>query len=118
MKDCCEKCKYKDGPGTYCSNRSCPCHSALSQDWEKEFDDLVADQDGRDFVDSSLRISILKAFITRLLSTQRKELLRELEEVKADYKTRKRDTPFQDTLFNHAANVLDEVLARLAEGDK
>ena len=29
-----------------------------------------------------------------------------VEETIEEYKTRKRTTPFQDTLFNHAVNVL------------
>jgi len=38
-----------------------------------------------------------------------------LEEVKNEYKTRKRMTPFQDTLFNHAVNVLQDQISHLQE---
>lgn len=34
----------------------------------------------------------------------------EVEERAAKYKTRKRMTPFQDTLFNYASNVLTDLL--------
>lgn len=52
-------------------------------------------------------------FISSLLAEQRKEVLdevkREVEKKQEEYYLMKRQTAFQDTLFNYAVNVLKDI---------
>lgn len=49
-----------------------------------------------------------KNFIREALASQRETLAVSLDEKAEEYKLKKRETPFQDTLFNHAVNVLTD----------
>ena len=60
----------------------------------------------------------LKSFLHSSNLAILQTLKEEIKEKKTDYKTRKRETPFQDTLFNHAVNVLSEVQSLIDEAIK
>lgn len=68
-QECCEECKsslyylHGKGPLVSCTDPDCKCHQPTTQGWEDEFDDEFMPYDGRDFADSTIRLSRVKSFI-------------------------------------------------------
>jgi hypothetical protein len=119
---CCSKCKCTVcGPNfnpncLHCADLKCPCHSTTHEqegDWN-EFDrrfgrvTLYFHADGADIpYANEIKQFIRENFISH------KEVGEFLEMSALGYRSRKRETSFQDTLFNHAANILDELREHL-----
>ncbi|MFA6190701.1 MAG: hypothetical protein WC711_04315 [Candidatus Staskawiczbacteria bacterium] len=85
------------------------------QTMEERFEDTNFAKNGgcwlecSDFEGSCLE---MKDFVRSELKSQQERLVGEINEMKDNYRTRKRATPFQDTLFGFAVNILDEVIEK------
>ena len=93
------------------------------EDWEKEFDEKfvasITSSPGNTeharaviFFEDQVKI---KDFIRSLLLSKKKETVDEIERRILNFKTSKRETAFQDTLFTFAVNVLTELKANLLQ---
>lgn len=89
-----------------------PLHT-LQEEIEKIIDEInkkaLAERDSGYCGACGIYQQEIRKALTRYADQYEKSVVEMCEKKAEEYKTRKRMTPFQDTLFNHAVNVINEV---------
>lgn len=130
---CCERCRqellqdvetFEFSPITppICSNHTCPCHRESENDWSVARLNLkqMAEKYPATLLDvvDAAYLAGLEAVNPDLKSLfiPKQDVGKVISELAPHYRaTKKRETPFQETLFQHAANVLYDLRTKLLD---